>query len=38
VSADSLPPEAYDPETRAPVRRWFAWPGAALGALLAAYA
>ncbi|MGH2949999.1 MAG: glycoside hydrolase family 125 protein, partial [Solirubrobacteraceae bacterium] len=32
---DGLLPEAYDPETGAePVRRWFAWPGAALGALL----
>jgi hypothetical protein len=31
-------PEAYDPRTGgSPVRRWFAWPGAALGMLLALY-
>jgi meiotically up-regulated gene 157 (Mug157) protein len=28
-------PEAYDPEgSSAAVRHWFAWPGAALGALV----
>jgi uncharacterized protein len=35
ATPDGLLPEAYDPATGAnPVRRWFAWPGAALGALL----
>jgi meiotically up-regulated gene 157 (Mug157) protein len=35
ASPDGLLPEAYDPRTGgAPIRRWFAWPGAALGALL----
>ena len=30
-----LLPEAYDPATGgSPIRHWFAWPGAALGALL----
>ena len=33
---DGLLPEAYDSATGgAPIRRWFAWPGAALGTLLA---
>jgi len=33
---DGLLPEAYDSCTGgAPIRRWFAWPGAALGTLLA---
>jgi meiotically up-regulated gene 157 (Mug157) protein len=32
---DGMLPEAYDPATGAPIARaWFAWPGAALGALL----
>jgi hypothetical protein len=32
---DGMLPEAYDPEgSGASVRHWFAWPGAALGALL----
>ena len=31
--ADGMLPEAYDSETGAPVRHWFAWPGAALAAL-----
>jgi hypothetical protein len=35
ASPDGLLPEAYDPATGGePVRHWFAWPGAALGALL----
>ncbi len=33
--SDGMLPEAYDPEgSSAAVRHWFAWPGAALGALL----
>ena len=33
--ADGMLPEAYDPEgSNAAVRHWFAWPGAALGALV----
>ena len=31
--SDGMLPEAYDTETGAPVRHWFAWPGAALAAL-----
>ena len=30
---DGMLPEAYDTESLAPVRHWFAWPGAALAAL-----
>ncbi|MQA76283.1 MAG: metal-independent alpha-mannosidase [Solirubrobacterales bacterium] len=36
ASPDGMLPEAYDSATgTAPVRLWFAWPGAALGALVA---
>jgi hypothetical protein len=36
---DGMLPEAYDPEgSGAVVRHWFAWPGAALGALLLEHA
>jgi hypothetical protein len=31
--ADGMLPEAYDPEDGAPIRHWFAWPGAAMAAL-----
>jgi meiotically up-regulated gene 157 (Mug157) protein len=35
ASDDGMLPEAYDPDTGgAPIRPWFAWPGAALGWLL----
>lgn len=35
ASPDGMLPEAYDSATgRSPVRLWFAWPGAILGALL----
>ncbi len=38
AAADGMLPEAYDPRAGgSPVRRWFAWPGAALGMLLAAH-
>jgi hypothetical protein len=36
--SDGMLPEAYDPDgSGASVRHWFAWPGAALGALLLEY-
>jgi len=36
AAPDGLLPEAYDSATGgAPIRRWFAWPGASLGTLLA---
>ena len=36
AAPDGLLPEAYDSASGgAPIRRWFAWPGAALGTLLA---
>ena len=36
AASDGLLPEAFDSATGgAPIRRWFAWPGAALGTLLA---
>jgi hypothetical protein len=35
ATPDGLLPEAYDPATGgSPIRRWFAWPGAALATLL----
>ncbi len=37
--SDGMLPEAYDPDgSGSAARHWFAWPGAALGALLLAHA
>jgi meiotically up-regulated gene 157 (Mug157) protein len=37
--SDGMLPEAYDPEgSGSVVRHWFAWPGAALGALVLEHA